>query len=235
MKVLWKQAFCTILGAQLEQEEVGCRPQKTKQTFPALNFPLSSCWVVSKRQHNRSLYQEWPPLSKEEWPSKLLQSVPSWADILLGTEGQSTELLAGKQCLVSHLQLPFSCQQPLTLSICCCCCCCCRRYCCCCWSGSIWLGRIPEGTPWGPKWFIPVIMGACCIDWWGNLQGKRMSPRRKKKSLTASFSIPNPSAAINETQSSYWCLQPVLLHCRNVRDTRHLQGLQTTCFSSSLK
>lgn len=63
-----------MLGAQLEQE-AGCRPQKIKQTFPVLNFPLSSCWVASKRQHSTSLYQEWPPLRKEEWPSKLLHTV----------------------------------------------------------------------------------------------------------------------------------------------------------------
>lgn len=126
--------------------------------------------MTGTRQCSRNLHQEWPALRKE-LPSKLPQTAPNRVTSLLTQRGR------GKQHWASLLQLPSSCQPSLTLSICCCCCC--LRYCCCCWSGRIWLGRIPEGTPCGPKWFIPLIMGVCCIDWWGNLQDKRTSSQSK--------------------------------------------------------
>lgn len=55
-----------------------------------------------------------------------------------------------------------------------------------------------------------------------------------KDSQAASLSNRNPTAAI-KTDSSHSCLQPVLLLCRKVRDTRDLQGLHPTCFSRSPK
>lgn len=151
--------FCTIywLSWSRKRWDTG---QRIEETF-------SSCWVISTRQCSRNLHQEWPALRKGKLPSKLPQTAPNRVTSLL------TQRSRGKQHWASLLQLlqPSSCQQPLTLSICCCCCC--LRYCCCCWSGRIWLGRIPEGTPCGPRWFIPLIMGVCCIDWWGNLQGEK--------------------------------------------------------------
>lgn len=80
------------------------------------------------------------------------------------------------------------------------------------------------------SWEPAVLTGEETCKGKGSIHGEK-----KNISQIASFSIPNPSAAFNETHSPNCCLQPVLLLCRNVRDTRHLQGLQTTCFSRSLK